>query len=401
MLRKRIVTLFIISLVLLMAGSILPVGAVNEERTGIIVGFKDKPTATDIEFLKSQGAVIKYTYSIIPAVAVDIPSQAFEKITEICRSRPTNAPFCKTISYIEPDAEVHILGKPTPVQPAQVLPWGIDKVDADFVWPANTGAGTKIAVLDTGIDPTHPDLDANVKGGVTYIIGTKSYKDDNGHGTHVAGIIAAENNGIGVVGVAPSASLYAVKVLDRSGSGSLSTVIAGIDWSVVNGMQIITMSLGTSADFQSLHDAVDNAYNRGIVIVAAAGNDKGGKINYPAAYSSVIAVTATDINNNLASFSNVGPEAEIAAPGVSIYSTYKGGSYATLSGTSMATPHVTGTVGLMLATHIPLEYDLNGNGEWDPAEVREKLHKTTVDLGTSGWDPYYGYGLVNAYNAVS
>jgi subtilisin family serine protease len=223
--------------------------------------------------------------------------------------------------------------------------------------------------------------------------------DDNGHGTHVDGIIAALNNDIGVVGVAPGASLYAVKVLDSTGNGYLSDVIDGIQWSVKNNAQVISMSFGTGTDDLALHDAVDATYNSGVLVIAAAGNTNGGAVTYPAAYSSVIAVSAIDINNSIASFGSVGPQVELAAPGVNVYSTYLGGGYATKSGTSMACPHVSGTVVLILAMP-PGTYDQNGNGKWEPAEVRKKLDDIATDLGAPGLDPYYGYGLVNAANAT-
>ncbi|MDI6639840.1 MAG: S8 family peptidase, partial [Methanocellales archaeon] len=178
-------------------------------------------------------------------------------------------------------------------------------------------------------------------------------KDDNGHGTHCAGIVAAEDNTEGVAGVAPEASLYAVKVLNRFGSGWLSDIIAGIQWSVDNDMDVVSMSLGTSTYSASLETACNNAYNAGLVLVAAAGNSGDGnpatnEYSYPAAYGSVIAVGATDINNVAPSWSNSGSYLELAAPGVSIYSTlptYRvtltrtyGYDYGTLSGTSMSCP---------------------------------------------------------------
>jgi subtilisin family serine protease len=299
---------------------------------------------------------------------------------------------CQNKCYVELDQEAHLLAKesgrrkptptptptPTPAPlPSQVVPWGIKKTGADLSWGISTGNGIKIGVIDTGIYKTHPDLSANVKGGVTFVTGTQDYNDDNGHGSHVSGTTAALNNNIGVVGVAPNASLYGVKVLNSQGSGWCSDIIAGIDWSNAYRMNIITMSLG-GCGIQSVHDAIIRADNSGIVLVAAAGNS-GGSIGYPAAYPEVIAVTATDINNNIASFSSRGPEAELAAPGVGIYSTYKGGGYATLSGTSMATPHVTGVVAQMLATTIPAAYDLDFDGKWDPIEVRNKLHDSAIE----------------------
>ncbi len=179
----------------------------------------------------------------------------------------------------------------------------------------------------------------------------------------------------------------------------LSDIIEGIQWAVNNGMQVANMSFGGSSDVQSMHDALISAYNAGMVLVAAAGNS-GGAVGFPAAYPEVIAVSATDINNVIASFSSFGPEVDLAAPGVSIYSTYKGSAYATLSGTSMAAPHVTGSAALVLNNLVDPLYDADLDGAWDPAEVQQKLQDTATDLGTAGYDSYYGWGLVNVFNAT-
>lgn len=288
-------------------------------------------------------------------------------------------------------------GKPTPTQPPQSLPWGVDRVDAEKAWATNTGAAIKVGVVDTGIDLTHPDLQANIKGGVNTIHPNKTPNDDNGHGTHVSGTAAALNNTIGVVGVGPNIHLYAIKVLGRNGSGFLSDVIEGLEWAITNGMQVTNMSLGTTSDIQSFHDAVIAVRNAGIIQVAAAGNS-GGAVSFPAAYPEVIAVSATDSTDTIASFSSRGPEVDLAAPGVDIPSTYKGSSYATLSGTSMATPHVTGAAALVLKT-LPGVYDTNANGVWDPNEVQAKLEATATDLGMPGKDDLYGAGLLNAFLA--
>jgi subtilisin family serine protease len=162
-------------------------------------------------------------------------------------------------------------------------------------------------------------------------------------------------------------------------------------------MQVVNMSLGTSQDVQSFHEAIVNAYNAGVVIVAAAGNTSG-TVSYPAAYPEVIAVSATDQNNQIASFSSRGPEVDLATPGVDIYSTYKGQSYATLSGTSMAAPHVTDAAALTIDTK---KCDLNLDGICTPAEVQQKLEQTAIDLGDVGKDNLYGSGLVNVYNALT
>lgn len=283
---------------------------------------------------------------------------------------------------------------------AQSLPWGVDRVDAELVWPTdNTANPVKVAVIDTGISKDHTDLKNNIKGGVNTINSRKGWNDDSGHGSHVAGIIAAVNNSMGVVGVAPEADLYAVKVLGANGSGFLSDVIEGLQLAVANGMQVVNMSLGTNSEVQSMHDAVTAAYNAGITLIAAAGNS-GGAVSYPAAYPEVIAVSATDSNNNLASFSSRGPEVDLTAPGVSIYSTYKGtNAYATLSGTSMASPHVAGAAALLLNT--PVEtYDADADGVWDPSEVKQKLQDRATDLGVPGFDNLFGFGLVSAFSAV-
>jgi len=268
-----------------------------------------------------------------------------------------------------------------PPPPVQFLPWGVDRIDAEWAWSVSRGAGVKVAVIDTGIDWSHPDLVDNLGGGVNYTSrnwwsapNLSAWNDDNGHGSHVAGIIAGVDNTIGVIGVAPEATLYAVKVLNKQGSGYDSDVIAGIEWAVDNGMDIANMSLGSNGDDPSLHAACDAAAAGGLILVAAAGND-GNAVDYPGAYSSVIAVAALDINDQVASWSSHGPQVRLAAPGVSITSCWKGSGYATISGTSMASPHVAGAIALNLSAN--------------PFTTADNL------LGP-GWDEYTGYGIVDA-----
>ena len=284
-----------------------------------------------------------------------------------------------------------------PTAPAETIPWGIDRIYAPLVWTSTTANSVKVAVIDTGIDLKHPDLKDNIKGGYNAITPRFSANDNNGHGTHVAGIIAALDNTIGVVGVAPQMDLYSVKVLDKFGSGYLSDVIEGIDWSIANKVNIINMSLGSPDNVLSFHDAVARAYNAGIVVVAAAGNS-GQSVLYPAAYPEVIAVSATNNNDGIADFSSRGPEVDLSAPGVDIYSTYKGSAYKTLSGTSMASPHVAGVAALLLS--MPEKCDFDGNGVCSPDEVLKKLTSTSIDFGDLGYDNLYGAGLVNAFAAL-
>lgn len=305
------------------------------------------------------------------------------------------------VRYVEPDVVVQAYGKPAATQPAQVLPWGVDRVNADAVWGTYTADPVKVAVVDTGIDLAHPDLSANVKGGFSAVSYTTSYKDDNGHGTHVAGIVAGANNTIGVVGVAPAADLYAVKVLDRQGSGWVSDIITGLQWAKDNHMQVVNMSLGSSTYSATFDTAVQQTIASGVVVVAAAGNSGPGSntVGYPAKFAGVIAVSATDSGDTIANFSSRGSEVDLAAPGVNIYSTYKGSKYSTLSGTSMASPHVAGVAALVLTSPIGSD-DVNGNGTWQPNEVELRLERTAQDLGASGFDTNYGNGLVRADLAV-
>ena len=231
-----------------------------------------------------------------------------------------------------------------------VTPWGIDRVKAPLAWKTTMGRGVKVAVIDTGIDFSHPDLAANVKGGWNAVKISTDYNDDNGHGTHCSGTIAGLNNTTGVIGVAPEAELYGVKVLDSRGSGTYDDVIAGMLWAVENKMEIASMSLGAGLGNQSLADAVEVMRKAGVILVAAAGNS-GGPVSYPAAYPGAIAVSASDIDNRLASFSSRGRPVAVIAPGVDIRSTFLGGDYKTQSGTSMAAPHVAGILALYVSTH--------------------------------------------------
>src|SRR3989338_6725247 len=293
------------------------------------------------------------------------------------------------VRSVEKDALVFALRPPKrgggSTQPAETLEWGVNRVDADLAWATSKGFGVNVAIIDTGIDKDHADLIDNLKGGVNFVSKSPAkpadpnkWDDDNGHGTHVAGIVAAVDNEIGVIGTAPEAYLWAVKVLDRNGSGYTSDVIDGITWAKNNGMQVINMSLGSGTDVQALHDAVDVAYAAGVVIVAAAGNSGDGdgstnEVIYPAKYSSVIAVAATAVDDSTPSWSAEGEEIKLTAPGVSIRSTWNDGLYNTISGTSMAAPHVAGVVALALATAVQTAYDVDLDGLWDPAEVRAAL----------------------------
>jgi subtilisin family serine protease len=237
----------------------------------------------------------------------------------------------------------------------QKRPWGIDAIQAPAVWPNTKGAGILVGVVDSGIQPNHPDLQINILGGENFVpdrsgvVDATRWADDNGHGTHVAGTIAALDNGIGVVGVAPEARLFAAKVLDNRANGYASAVADGIAACTAKGVHVINMSLGGGKS-DLVYLAVLDAYNRGIVLVAAAGNDGSGfSLRYPAQHSETIAVTAVDSSFRFWSYSNWGAAVDYTAPGVNVLSTSNNGGYKTLTGTSMAAPHVSGAVALALS----------------------------------------------------
>ncbi|WP_338727119.1 S8 family peptidase [Haladaptatus sp. DJG-WS-42] len=262
------------------------------------------------------------------------------------------------VRYVEDDITMHAVDKPGDgvTTQAQTQPWGVDRVDADVAHAnGSTGSGADLAIIDTGIDSDHPDLAANLGAGQAFTKAKGNYAydwdDDNDHGTHCAGIAAGIDNAEGVVGVAPDATLHAVKVLDKRGSGYLSDVAAGIEWTADQGYDVGSMSLGASSGAQTLKDACQYAVDNGVFLVGAAGNSGPCTdcVGYPGAYSTVMAVSSTDSADNLSGFSSQGPEVDIAAPGTDIYSSVVGG-YDTFSGTSMATPHVAGAAAQLMAS---------------------------------------------------
>lgn len=238
---------------------------------------------------------------------------------------------------------------------AETVPWGVDRIRALLAWDITKGKGIKVAVVDTGIDFTHPDIVPNYKDGISFVPSESSPRDYNRHGTHVAGTIAAAMNDSGIIGVAPSAYLYAIKVLPASGPGKWSWLIAGLEWCINNGIQVINMSLGGSSAPTALQTMCDLAWNRGLVLVAAAGNadgkDTDDTVNFPANYKSVIAVSNITNADTLSPSSSRGPKLELCAPGTNIFSKVPGGGFSNLTGTSMASPHVAGAAALALSTH--------------------------------------------------
>ncbi len=371
-----------------------------------IVVFKDSiasPAEVANQMAKEHGLTLAYTYGhALKGFSATVPAARLNALRKDPR-----------VLFISQDRVVNISGqangkgKPTPTpppQPPQETPTGIARIGTT----TNTGAGIGVAVIDTGIDLDHPDLIGNIAGNVSCVPRKSTGDDDNGHGSHVAGTIAATNNNIGVIGVAPQAKLYAVKVLDARGSGTWSSVICGIDWVTRNAtaynIKVANMSLGgggssdnncgnTNSD--ALHKAICASADAGVTYVVAAGNEQDNAANHvPAAYNdAVITVSALADSNGLpggggpatsyglddtfATFSNFGSVVDLGAPGVSIYSTWKNGSYNTISGTSMASPHVAGAAALYLASH---------PGSMWPA-IRDGLVSVGEPLGLGHTDP--------------
>ncbi|MBI4287936.1 MAG: peptidase S8 [Chloroflexi bacterium] len=282
----------------------------------------------------------------------------------------------------------------TPDDPYFGNQWGMTKIQAPQAWDLTTGSSAvKVAILDTGIDQNHEDLQGKIIANRNFT-NSRTVDDRYGHGTHVAGIAAAvTSNGKGVAGVGYNTSLMNVKVLADNGSGNYSWIANGIIWAADNGAQVISMSLGGSFASSTMESALNYASSKGVLLVAAAGNSNTSSPSYPAYYSNVIAVAATDKNDAKASFSNYGSWVDIAAPGTDIYSTLPNHNnrigiknYGYLSGTSMATPYVTGVAALVLAKY----------PTWTSAEVRGRLEASTDP--TSGFSSILG--RVNAFLAV-
>jgi len=370
--------LFLVSLIVFLGHTVTVQAQRPSAHRRVLVGFRDASgphtPQERADTVRRRGGTVHRSLRIVPVVSATLSDQAIEQL----RSRVD-------VEYVEEDVVLYAA--------AQAAPWGVDRIDADLVWPTgNTGQGVKVAILDTGIDYDHPDL--AVAGGVNFVGSIRDgstnptdWNDNHGHGTHCAGIVAARNNAMGVVGVAPDASLWGVKILNDNGSGYTSDIIQGLDWCVSNGIRVASMSI-TGPSTASFQSACDRAYAAGVLLVAAAGNS-GGTVGYPAAYASVLAVSATDSQDRRAYFSSNGPQIELGAPGVSIPSTYKGGGYAYMSGTSMACPHVVGAAALVWAS-----------GFGSAAAVRERLTSTAEDLEPSGFDTSFGYGLVDAQRAA-
>jgi thermitase len=306
------------------------------------------------------------------------------------------------VDFAEPNYVFTATGVPNDASFSSM--YGLDKIDAPEGWDAAFGPGNfpstggiRVGIVDTGVDKSHADLGAKVKACAQAltnlgILQNGSCNDDHGHGTHTAGTIAAfTNNGIGVAGVAPNADLAICKALNVAGSGFTTDIVKCINWlRTTGGARIISMSIGSTGSTTAFDRELSAAYAAGVLLVAAAGNDGNTTLNYPAGHPDVVSVAATDSNDAKASFSNCNADVEIAAPGVNILSTAPGGGYQTMSGTSMATPHVSGAAAVVMK-----QKGLTA------AQTRALLTSTSDDLGGAGRDTCFGFGRLNLARAAA
>jgi serine protease len=297
---------------------------------------------------------------------------------------------------VELDSLLTISDVPTGTDPDREIQWDFGKLHVADAWRTSTGAGAVVAVLDSGVDAKHPDLAGQVLAGYDEITGRAGANTDpNGHGTHVAGTIAAvTGNDVGISGIAPDATILPVRVVDAKGEGFMSDAAKGIVYAADHGADVINMSLGSKDQNKAVTIAVAYARSKGVVVVAAAGNEReqGSPISYPAATPGVIAVAATDDADKVASFSNRGGYVDVAAPGERILSTVPAskGYYAAYSGTSMASPHVAAVAALIRSKYPALT----------PDKVERVLESSATDLGAKGKDSDYGYGRIDARAAL-
>ncbi|ADQ13935.1 S8 family serine peptidase [Halanaerobium hydrogeniformans] len=368
----------------------------NEEE--YIIAFKSGTKREEREkIIRSQGAELIKELPSLNAAVVKFPPFAVNAEMSLAAD--------SSVSYIEPNYQVHILSYEEPNDPRFAQQWNLDMIDLPYAWSSQKGkSNIRVAVIDTGIELEHEDLAARIDREYAYnfISQNSNVSDGHGHGTHVSGTIGAlTDNSLGVAGVSWAGEILPLKALNDRGSGNVSDLAAAILYAAglddragnMEPVDIINLSLGTSSDSSTLRNAINDAAAEGVILVAAAGNNQG-RINYPAAYENVIAVGAADQTGELAYYSSYGPELDFIAPGgndsnFGILSTYKNNSYQESSGTSMAAPHISGLIALLLS-------DNNS-----ASEVKEILEQASIHLGFEEESDKIGYGLVNANFALN
>ncbi|WPX09094.1 S8 family peptidase [Anaerocellum danielii] len=274
----------------------------------------------------------------------------------------------------------------------QIIPWSYKKLGIVKMWKFAKGKNVKVAILDSGIDLNHPDLkSANIIKTINFVEPNKPALDETGHGTFITGIIAAQNNNFGIVGIAPEAEIFILKILNKKLEGKVDVVARALDWCVKNKINIVNMSFSTSSDNPKLRKAILNATKHGIIIVAAARNSFGSKAGYPASYNEVISIASVNYKNQISEFSSQG-KIDFCSYGENILSTAPNNSYKLSSGNFFAAAHLRAIIALILSK--PEKWGLNPKQGINKEKIYNVLVKLSEDLGERGKDNIFGYGLV-------
>jgi subtilisin family serine protease len=390
-----VVVCALVSLILVVGGAF---AAEPDDPRKIVMFLDGVPLDVQKLLVTLTGSTVVHVLSLINALAIQLPPGGIDDILESLLDNPAVLGV-----FDDPIGSIVSSTLLAEAYTGEGFDWGLARIGVPEAQSTEgvTGSGVTVAVLDTGIDSSHPDLSGKVVSGFNALPGGGSYKDNHGHGTHMAGIIAAAVNSKGIIGAAPKATLSAVKVLDKDARGRVSDLINGLQWAQKKGIRVANLSLGFSEENIPLERAIERLYQKGMIMVAAAGNcnngdgggDEGGdggdegegptgcnssqtSIKYPAAYFGVIAVAATDHNDQVAYYSLSGPEVVVAAPGgkktgEQVLSTARGGGYALGSGTSQATAHVSGAVALALQRNPKLNFE----------QTRDLIEATAEHLG--------------------
>jgi len=381
------------SLSLLLAAALAALGShtfaqrVDTGEVQLIV--KMKPSMPEAVFkgkLNARGATQRSEIRGIAARVIRAPKASAELLKgELERDA--------NIEYVEPDFIAQALGTSNDPYFVQGSQWHLSKIQAPTAWDTTTGSSTQVvAVIDSGVRASHPDLVGKVMVGYDFVANDNDANDENGHGTGVAGTLSpGSNNQIGVCGVAWANPILPVRVLDANGSGNYSAIANGIIYAADRGAKVINLSLGGTSSSRALQDAINYAWNKQCVIVAAAGNNGSNVAFYPAACTNVVAVSATNASDTRPTWSNFGSYVDVSAPGVDILSVYGTDQYAAWNGTSFSSPVASGVVALMAAA----------NSTLSNVQLVDLLIKNSDDIGALGKDVYYGSGRVNANRAVT